>query len=97
MAGTIDFQQACDRVRRALTPWPHLGDLYVAPYGAEDETHWQVVYGNREALVDDDPVFVLMDAPIALVSKATGEIEWLDYLPNMARVNAMRPFGEWPE
>lgn len=97
MANAVDWQDARDRVRGALSPWPHLGDLHIADYGAEDATHWRVIYGAREALVENDPFFDLMDAPVALVSKATGAIEWLDLLPNRARVWAMEEFGDWPE
>lgn len=96
----LDF----DRARRlglahvAPTWTPEIdGELYVAPYGAEDDTHFRVIVGAREALVDGNFLFERMDAPVLLVDKVTGEVLELTFLDNLERLGAMKLLGHWPE
>jgi hypothetical protein len=72
-----------------LTP----GTMYVAPWGYEDATAWAVVVNTREALVDGDEDAMLLDAPMWLVSKATGEVERLPIPEGFARLDQMTPTG----
>lgn len=72
------------------------GTAYVAPWGWEDMTHWRVVLGAREALVNGDDDFTWLDAPVFLVNKATGGASVVTMIENLDRVQAMRPVGRWP-
>jgi hypothetical protein len=95
----VGFSEAQSRVRLAEEArWEaeEFGEFWIAPYGAENATHWLVIYGAREALVDGDPMFSRIDAPITLVSKATGAISHLPYMANMAVLDAMTDVGEYP-
>jgi hypothetical protein len=93
-----DFETARRLVfRDERRHWDDWGTLYVAPYGSEDSTHWSVIVGAREALVDHDSMFLIMDAPLVLVEKATGEITRHVYLDNFDRMDAMTDVGPWPD
>lgn len=69
------------------------GTLVTLPGGYEDDTHWQVVAGAKQWLVDRDSAFQLMDAPAILVNKRTGNITRLTVLDNFKRLNEMTPVG----
>jgi hypothetical protein len=95
----ISFADAQRRVCAVVEgPWEvnEQGEFYLAPYGAENATHWNVIYDSRESLVDHDPMYLWMDKPITLVSKTTGEITEINYLANWDLVNAMTEVGDWP-
>lgn len=61
----------------------------MAEDGREDATHYLVVAGAREALVDGD--YDLMDQPALLVAKATGRLEPAPVIDSLNRLEAMRP------
>jgi hypothetical protein len=95
---TYSFEDARRKAADALRPeWPEdAGTLTVLDYGWEDDTHWQVIAGAAEWLVDRDHNFALMDAPALFVSKATGKVERLPVLANLDRLDRMRPVGTHP-
>lgn len=99
MPTAVTFEQARTIVEEALrAEWsPELGELYVAPYGFEDARAWQVVAGARESLVDDDPEYDLLDWPLLLVDKATGQLERLPVLEHLERIDGMTPVGDVPD
>jgi hypothetical protein len=97
-----DFECDFEAARRivyadARRTWDDFGTLYVAPYGSEDATHWQVIVGAREAIVDGDWMYVRMDAPLILVEKATGQISRHVHIDSFARLTAMTLVGTWPD
>lgn len=95
----ISFANAQDHVRVAMeAAWEvdGWGEFYIAPFGSENLTHWLVVFGAREWIVENDVSFMLVGAPITLVSKATGAISRINYLDDMALVDAMTDVGDWP-
>lgn len=69
------------------------GTMYVAPWGYEDADAWAVVVNTRESLVDGDEGAALLDAPMWLVSKATGEVERLPIPEGFPRLDEMTPTG----
>lgn len=78
--------------RRARRWWPQdAGTLVVLPDGYEDDQAWHVVVGAREWLVDQDPDYVLLDAPAWLVSKSTGRLELATVVEVLDRLERMRP------
>lgn len=95
----IGFSEAQTRVRLAVGPeWTDDdGELFVAPYVFEDATHWVIIYGAREALVDDDHDFDRLDPELTFVSKTTGAISHLPGLANRFRLRSMELVGDWPE
>lgn len=72
----IDFDEACNLVEKKVSrTWSSdNGTLAMADYGWKSPDYWQPVWGAREWLQDRDSDYVLMDAPIYLVSKADGSI-----------------------
>lgn len=95
----VTFEEARATVDHALRPgWPRDGGTFVVlPYGWEDDRAWLVIAGAREALVDGDDSFSVMDAPALLVDKATGQLERLPVVANADRLDAMRPAGAVPD
>jgi len=96
----LSFSDAQDRVRVAMeAAWEAdgFGEFYIAPYGSESLTHWLVIFGAREWIVENDASFMLVGTPITLVSKATSEISRINYLDDMAVVDAMTDVGDWPK
>ncbi len=93
MADQVTWADAREVVRRALTAeWTaHHGTLYVAEDGREDATHYLVVAGARESLVDGDGDYDLMDQPALLVSKATGRLEPAPVISSLDKLDAMTP------
>lgn len=89
----IDFAEARRRVQIHLAAkWkPEAGTLTTLPEGYQDATAYCVVAGAREALVDGDPDYAIMDAPALLVDKRTGEVQELPVIPNLNRLDAMTP------
>jgi hypothetical protein len=72
----------------------------VAEYGFQSDTHWRVIAGSYEVLVDQDPEAIEL-APdpgsTYLVSKQTGEIETVPLTSdNLERLSFMLPYGEVP-
>lgn len=89
----ITFEQARQIVLDDLrkTWHPDNGTLITLPTGAEDATHWRVIAGAREALIDGDHDYDLMDAPALLVSKYGGAITRLIVIANLDRLESMTP------
>ena len=73
------------------------GLLMVAEYGWEDDTHWSVVVGAYEYLVEDDSDYCRFDAPALLVDKQTGDITRLVVIESFDRFDKMRPVGKHPD
>jgi len=73
------------------------GEYMVAEYGFEDANAWLLVDGARELLEGGDYAFAVMDQPLTLITKATGDVIQVYYLEEEAMLDAMTPVGEHPE
>ena len=76
---TLDEARALTE-RAARADWrPDLGTLHVAEgayiYGSE----WRMIVGAREAIVDGDQDFAIMDAPVFMVDRSTGHVRVLPW------------------
>ena len=82
----LSFDDARAVVHAALAPtWPaDLGTFVVSPEGYEDDQSYLVDAGAQEAM-DGDLDFTIMDAPMLLVDKRTGELSELSFLENQDR------------
>lgn len=91
----VTFEEARRIVFGALRPeWKRSqGTLVTLPAGYEDDTHWHVIAGARQWLVDRDDNFSIMDAPVLLVNKKTGTVERLSVLEDADRLRRMTPVG----
>jgi hypothetical protein len=91
----ITFENARQIVLSYLFPrWPVQNGTLVALYhGYENDTDWQVLAGAKEALIDGDDSFQLMDAPAFLVDKSTGALTLLNVISNLDELDAMTPTG----
>jgi len=67
------------------------GTLFPSFEGAEDSTHYAVNVGNEEYLIDGNRGYMIMDAPLVLVDKESGELEVTTYLVIEDRVDKMTP------
>lgn len=94
----VTFDEARTLIRAEVQrDWPpEYGELMVADYGYHDEQAWFVVWGAREALVDNNFDFVIMDAPVFFVDKVTGEITEEPMIEVLDRLDAMEPVGTPP-
>lgn len=78
--------------------WPAShGTFMVADYGFEDSQSWLPTWGAKEWLVDGDPEFMLMDQPVLLVDKQTGELTDLTWRDGLDRIDKMRELGNVPK
>jgi len=97
---TTTFEQARQLALEINAPaWRDLknrGEYMVADYGYEDADAWRIVDGARELLEGDDYDFEVLDQPITLVMKATGELAHVQYLEAETRLAAMTPVGDVP-
>lgn len=57
----------------------------------EDAESFTVEYGHKERLVDGDLNYSLLDPPVAVVDKSTGALDFVPYLDDSARFDAMTP------
>jgi hypothetical protein len=89
----ITFEEARSIVQRSLQrSWqPAHGTLITLPTGFQNDTHWRVIAGAREYLVERDSDFDIMDAPAMLVSKRTGEVSRLVVIGNLDLLGRMTP------
>lgn len=89
------FDQARQVVLSYLFPqWiRQMGTLVALPTGYENDTHWQVIAGAKEALSGDDSAFQLMDGPAFLVDKETGELTLVNVITSLDELYAMTPTG----
>lgn len=88
----IDFDKAREIAYKVTEPeWPkNNGTLFASMEGREDRTHWLVVLGAEEWIIDEDPDYITMDAPYVLVNKQTGKATSTTYLDNPDRFDRMR-------
>lgn len=72
----LTFDEARELVRAAAEPtWrPELGTLHVHHIGWDFGDYWRMNVGPREAIVDGDPEYAILDAPVFLVGKDTGHV-----------------------
>lgn len=87
----VTFQAAREAVaQHAIRLFPtEKGTFYVARVGGEDATHYEVPTGAREYLVGGDDAFAIMDWPVFLVDKKTGEVTEHQWMEVGGRVDAM--------
>jgi hypothetical protein len=83
----ITFAEAKEIVRAAEEPTWTEGTYQIEADGWEDATHYLVVRVTAE----DDPNLVIIPGVLPLVSKATGEIEYVVLLEEWNRLDAMTP------
>jgi hypothetical protein len=97
----ITFEQARKAVKTVNEPaWEDQdmkGTYMVAPYGKEDDQFFLVIDGAEEAMVGNDPDFIVMDQPAMLVDKETGQVFEAVFLEVADRIQAMTEVGDWPE
>lgn len=79
----VTFQQAREAVAaRAAQLFPQgKGTLYVSRVGGEDATHYEVPTGAKEYVVGGDHAYAILDWPVFLVDKKTGEVtehQWME-------------------
>lgn len=87
----VTFDEARRIVAADAGPgWPK-GTFMVDEAGFEDDEFYLVVYGARESIVDMDLAYTVMDQPVALVNKETGELVYETFLEHMDRFSAMTP------
>lgn len=94
------FEQARQLAQEINAPaWRDLknpGEYMVAPWGYEDADAWLVVDGAREYLEGGDDDFEVLDKPLSLVMKDTGELFHIQYLEAQDRVDRMTDVGNVP-
>lgn len=94
------FEQARQLAQEINAPaWRDLknpGEYMVAPYGYEDAEAYLIVDGAREYLEGGDDDFEVLDKPLTMVMKDTGELFHVQYLEAEARVDLMTDVGEVP-
>lgn len=98
---SFSFEQARKLAfEKNAAAWKDLGnrgEYMVADYGFENEDAWLIVDGAREYLVDGDYSFEIMDKPLTLVMKATGEVFQMQHLDDPDTIHAMTPVGDVPD
>jgi len=89
----LTFAEARATVDAAQRPrWnPADGVFYVSSLGFETSDVYVVDWGASEAIVDGDPDYLWMDAPLTLVDKRTAEITSAKSLDSFALMDAMTP------
>lgn len=97
---TTTFEQARKIAYDLNAPaWRDLGnrgEYMVADYGYENADAWLMVDGARELLEGGDYGYAVMDQPLTLVLKATGDVMQVQYLEEAAMIDAMTPVGDVP-
>ena len=84
---SITFAEAKAIVRAAEEADWTQGTYQIEDDGWEDATHYLVVRGTAE----DDPNLVIIPGQVPLVSKETGEIEYVVAHTEWDRLDAMTP------
>lgn len=89
----VTFDEARELVRALEEPtWPGPGTYLVADWGREDVTHFHVITGAREDLIEHDPAHRPVEAPVWFVDRVTGAVDCASYLPGgltAAKLEAM--------
>jgi hypothetical protein len=85
----ITFAEAKAIVRSAEEATWNQGTYQIEDDGWEDATHYLVVRGTAE----DDPNLVIIPGLVPLVSKETGEIEYVVAHAEWDRLDAMTPLS----
>jgi hypothetical protein len=98
---TFTFEQARAAVKAQNGPaWEDQdmkGTYMVAEYGKEDDELFLVIDGAKEAMVGNDPAYIVMDQPAMFVHKETGVVMEAVFLEVADRIQAMTEVGDWPE
>lgn len=92
----LTFDLARQLVARQVGPtFPRrLGTFHVAADGYENETHFRLICGAREYLVDGDEDFMIFDPPVILVEKSTGHVLSLRWEADLEPdIQSMRPIS----
>ena len=89
----LTFAEARATVDAAERPRgnPADGLFYVSSLGVETPDVYVVDWGASEAIVEGDPDFLWMDAPLTLVDKHTAEITFAQSLDSFPAMDAMTP------
>jgi len=98
---TTTFEQARKIAYDANAPvWRDLGnrgEYMVADYGYENDAAWLIVDGARELLEGGDYSYDVMDQPLTIVLKSTGDVGQVYYLEEQDMIDAMTPVGKHPD
>lgn len=95
---TLSFEQARRRVETARRPkWEGPGEYMVQDYGYENATHFNIIDGPREFLVDMNPDYLVPNDVVTLVDKATGAISTTTYPISAEYLDNMTPVGDVPD
>ncbi|MGQ0630011.1 MAG: hypothetical protein ACT4P1_03150 [Sporichthyaceae bacterium] len=71
------------------------GRLYIAEVGRQSPTHWCLDAGSYEALVLEDPEFVVEPAVTYLVDKVSGAVQEVPLTTeNLTSLGEMTAYGE---
>lgn len=92
MGELLRFEDAREIIRRSeIDGWnPDNGTFHVLPVGSEDATHFYVVAGAYEDLVESKMEYTNF-APVArFVDKRTGEVEAVPLIGAQDRISRMR-------
>ncbi|QIN94334.1 hypothetical protein SEA_ABBA_5 [Arthrobacter phage Abba] len=97
---TTTFEQARKIASELNAPaWRDLGnrgEYMTADYGYENADAWLIVEGAREYIEGGDDSFVILDQPLTLVMKATGDVVSVQYLDDPELIDGMTPVGNAP-
>lgn len=88
----IDFGQAREIVKKQEERlWGNRkGTFYVSDEGFEDKTHYWVVIGAEEWLIDNDAGYMGTDEDIILIDKKDGSLTISTYLDDPDRFGTMK-------
>lgn len=95
---TLTFEQARQRVDAERRPkWAGPGEYMVQDYGYENETHFNVIDGPREFLVEMNVDYLVPDDVVTLVDKTTGAISTTTHPLSADYLDKMTPVGNVPD
>lgn len=83
-----------------LPAWLELGyrgEYMVADYGLEDAEHYVMIDGAREMLVDENYDFDVLDQPVTVIDKQTGDLFVMTYFESEELRAGMKQVGVWPK
>lgn len=85
----MNFSDARRLVESELAPTWRSGTLATGAVGYEDSRSYLVPFGDSRFIEGGDVRYAQLNAPAAFVDKTTGEVELVNYLDNIARVDRM--------